>query len=72
MGWAYDTADDASNDGLKISGIAIVFTTISLVILLLRFYVRGWMIQAIGAGTFVALRHSIRLMSMTNESHTAR
>jgi hypothetical protein len=52
MGWTYNTADDIANDGPHITAIAIAFTTVSLLILSLRFYVRGCMIKAIGAGTY--------------------
>jgi hypothetical protein len=52
MGWTYNTPDDAENDGPQITAIAIVFTAVSLLVLSLRFYVRGYMIKAIGAGTY--------------------
>jgi hypothetical protein len=50
MGWTYNTPDGVPNDGPHITAVAIVFTAMSLSILLLRFYVRGVMIKAIGAG----------------------
>lgn len=50
MGWTYNTADNVANDGPLISMVAIVFTTLSLAILLLRFYVRGYMIKSFGVG----------------------
>jgi hypothetical protein len=52
MGWTYNTADHVANDGRQISAVATVFTALSFAILLLRFYVRGYMIKAIGAGTY--------------------
>lgn len=50
MGWTYNTPDDIPNDGPQISAVAIVFTVASLTVLLLRFYVRAYMIKAVGAG----------------------
>ncbi|KAF3030340.1 hypothetical protein E8E11_000426 [Didymella keratinophila] len=50
MGWTYNTPDSVPNDKPQITAVAIVFTAMSLSILLLRFYVRGIMIKAIGAG----------------------
>jgi hypothetical protein len=52
MGWTYNTPDDVPNDGPQITAIAIVFTAVSFLVLTLRFYVRGCMIKAIGAGTY--------------------
>jgi hypothetical protein len=52
MGWTYNTADGVANDGPLISIVAIVFTALSLTMLLLRFYVRGYMIKAVGVGKF--------------------
>ncbi|KAH3907540.1 hypothetical protein HBI56_159650 [Parastagonospora nodorum] len=49
MGWTYNTADDIANDGPQITAVAIVLTSASLSILLLRMYVRVWMIKAVGA-----------------------
>lgn len=50
MGWTYNALDGVPNDGPLITAVAIIFTMLSLSILLLRFYVRGVMIKAIGAG----------------------
>jgi len=52
MAWAYNTSDQAANVGPQITAIAIMFTTLSLLVLSLRLYVRGRMIKAIGAGTY--------------------
>jgi len=52
MAWAYDTSDQAVNVGPQITAVAIIFTTLSLLVFSLRLYVRGWMIKAIGAGTY--------------------
>ena len=50
MGWTYNTADSVANDGPLITGVAIALTATSLSVLLLRLYVRLWMIKATGAG----------------------
>jgi len=50
MGWTYNTPDDIANEGPQITAIAIVFTAVSLLVLTLRFYVRGCITKAIGAG----------------------
>ena len=50
MGWTYNTAHTVANDGPLISIVAITFTALSLAMLLLRFYVRGYMIKAVGVG----------------------
>ncbi|CAN9414074.1 unnamed protein product [Alternaria alternata] len=55
MGWTYNTPDDAANDGPHITAVAIIFTALSLSILSLRFYVRGWMIKAIGADDWILI-----------------
>jgi hypothetical protein len=52
MGWTYNTADDVENRGPQITAVAIVLTSASLGISLLRLYVRVWMIKAIGAGMY--------------------
>jgi hypothetical protein len=52
MGWTYNTADSVANDGPQITAVAIALTSASLSFLLLRLYVRVWMIKAIGAGTY--------------------
>ena len=52
MGWAYNTPESAVNNGSHITSVAIVFTAASLLVLSLRFYVRGWMIKTIGAGMY--------------------
>ncbi|EMD67534.1 hypothetical protein COCSADRAFT_168722 [Bipolaris sorokiniana ND90Pr] len=53
MGWAYNTPESAVNNGSHITSVAIVFTAASLLVLSLRFYVRGWMIKTIGADDYV-------------------
>jgi hypothetical protein len=51
MGWTYNTKDHVANDGPQITAVAIVFTTMSFLVLMLRFYVRACMVKAVGAGT---------------------
>jgi hypothetical protein len=52
MVWTYNTADGVANDGPQITAVAIALTSASLGTLLLRLYVRVWMIKAIGAGIY--------------------
>jgi hypothetical protein len=70
MGWTYNTPDGVPNDGPHITAVAIVFTAMSLSILLLRFYVRGVMIKAIGAGK--QLSCSSRLSAATDTHRRLR
>ncbi|KAH7134113.1 hypothetical protein EDB81DRAFT_597376, partial [Dactylonectria macrodidyma] len=53
MAWAYNTTDDVPNDGLQITIIAIVFTILSFIFLCLRWYVRHWVIKAVGADDWI-------------------
>ncbi|KAF2848175.1 hypothetical protein T440DRAFT_470518 [Plenodomus tracheiphilus IPT5] len=55
MGWTYNTADDAANSGVQITVTAIALTSASLIILLVRFYVRAVLIKAIGADDWVLI-----------------
>ncbi|KAG9196427.1 hypothetical protein G6011_01548 [Alternaria panax] len=55
MGWTYNTPDDVANDGPHISAVAIVFTAVSFLVLSLRFYVRGYMIKAIGPDDWILI-----------------
>jgi hypothetical protein len=51
MGWTYNTADsDAPTMGPMIAHVALVLTMLSLVTVLLRAYVRFYMIKAAGIG----------------------
>jgi len=51
MGWTYNTVNpDAATNAPTIAAVGITFTTLSLIIVCLRMYVRGWMIKAIGTG----------------------
>tara|TARA_R110002003_G_scaffold94_2_gene7189 strand:+ start:2857 stop:3174 length:318 start_codon:yes stop_codon:yes gene_type:complete len=57
MGWTYHTPENVANDGPQITAVAIALTSASLCVLLLRLYVRGWMIKAVGSGMYqVALK----------------
>lgn len=52
MGWTFNTVDpDAPTDGPRISAVAIVMTTLAMVAVILRVYVRQSMVKAFGAGT---------------------
>jgi len=51
MGWTYNTVDpNADTNGPTIAAVGITFTTISLITVCLRMYVRLFMIKAAGAG----------------------
>lgn len=51
MGWTLNTVDpDAPTDGPKISAVAIVMTTLAMVAVILRVYVRQFMVKAFGSG----------------------
>jgi hypothetical protein len=53
MGWTFNTVDpNAPTDGPKISAVAIIMTTLAMVAVVLRVYVRQFMVKAFGAGTF--------------------
>lgn len=54
MGWTFNTVDpDAPTDGPKISAVAIVMTTLAMVAVILRVYVRQRMVKAFGAGNYI-------------------
>jgi hypothetical protein len=77
MGWTYNTPDGIANDGQLISGVAIFFTAASLIILCLRFYVRGWMIKAVGADdliliiTWVSKHNELRRLRLTTATDSS-
>jgi hypothetical protein len=50
MGWTFNTPDGVANGGPQITAVAVVFTALSFMFLLLRFYVRGFMLKAFGPG----------------------
>lgn len=49
-GWTYNAPDGAPTSGPQISSLAIVFTAVALLVVLMRVYVRGFMVKAFGAG----------------------
>ncbi|KAG9256536.1 uncharacterized protein F5Z01DRAFT_697220 [Emericellopsis atlantica] len=49
--WTYNTPPSAPSDGPMIAGLALAFTALSLVVLLLRIYVRTVFVKARGAET---------------------
>jgi hypothetical protein len=50
MAWVRNTAEGTTTDGPKITGITTGFTALSLCIVCLRLYVRGFMIKSFGHG----------------------
>lgn len=48
--WTYNTPPGTASTGAQITIVALVFTALSLVIMLLRLYVRVIMLKAAGAG----------------------
>lgn len=58
MGWTFNTVDpNAPTDGPKISAVAIIMTTLAMVTVILRVYVRQFMVKAFGAGTFRPIKN---------------
>jgi hypothetical protein len=53
MAWAYNTPEGTPNNGPTIASIALAVTTLALVALLLRIYVRTRITKAIGLGTYL-------------------
>jgi hypothetical protein len=49
-GWTYNAPEDAPTSGPQISSLAIVFTAVALLVVIMRVYVRGFMVKAFGAG----------------------
>lgn len=49
-GWTYNAPDGAPTSGPQISSLAIVFTSVALLVVIMRVYVRGFMVKAFGAG----------------------
>lgn len=52
MAWVRNTPEGTPTEGPEITGIITAFTGFALVLLLLRIYVRVWLIKAMGWGTF--------------------
>jgi hypothetical protein len=51
MGWTFNTdSPDATTTGPTIAAVGIALTTLSLIVICLRMYVRGWVVKAIGVG----------------------
>ncbi|KAM5349879.1 hypothetical protein ACJ41O_006384 [Fusarium nematophilum] len=50
-GWTYNAPDDAPTNGPQITSLAIVFTAVAFLTVILRVYVRGFMVKAFGAET---------------------
>ncbi|KAK7989210.1 hypothetical protein PG989_009525 [Apiospora arundinis] len=53
MSWTFNAESDAPTDGIWISGVALIFTTFSLISVLLRLYVRLVLVKASGVDDFV-------------------
>ncbi|KAL6353895.1 hypothetical protein LRP88_12890 [Fusarium phalaenopsidis] len=53
MAWVRNTAEGTTTDGPKITGITTGFTALSLFIVCLRLYVRGFMIKSFGHDDWV-------------------
>ncbi|KAI8663358.1 hypothetical protein NCS57_00936400 [Fusarium keratoplasticum] len=53
MAWVRNTAEGTTTDGPKITGITTGFTALSLCIVCLRLYVRGFMIKSFGHDDWV-------------------
>ncbi|KAJ4318376.1 hypothetical protein N0V84_006885 [Fusarium piperis] len=54
-GWTYNAPEDAPTSGPQISSLAIVFTAIALLVVIMRVYVRGFMVKAFGADDWVII-----------------
>ncbi|VTT64308.1 unnamed protein product [Fusarium fujikuroi] len=50
-GWTYNAPSGSPTDGPQITSIAVVFTAVALLTVLLRVYVRGFMLKSVGAET---------------------
>ncbi|KAF9879664.1 integral membrane protein [Colletotrichum karsti] len=55
MGWTYGTPDDTPTDGPRIAAITITFTSISLLLVCLRWYVRTTVVKAVGYDDWVII-----------------
>ncbi|KAI0009285.1 hypothetical protein F4779DRAFT_617732 [Xylariaceae sp. FL0662B] len=55
MAWVYNTTDGTPTNGHAIAAIAISLTATSLSALILRFYVRGWLVKSVGADDWIVL-----------------
>jgi hypothetical protein len=60
MGWTYNTVNpNAETNAPTIAAVGISFTTLALILVSLRMYVRLWMIKATGLGKSCK-RHAIQ------------
>lgn len=51
MGWTYNTVNpDAETNAPTITAVGVAFTTVSLIIVVLRMFVRVFMIKTVGTG----------------------
>nr|XP_036585442.1 uncharacterized protein CTRU02_04303 [Colletotrichum truncatum]KAF6795493.1 integral membrane protein [Colletotrichum truncatum] len=48
MGWTYGTSDDVLTDGPRIAAVSITVTSIALILVCLRWYVRTTVVKAVG------------------------
>lgn len=55
MGWVFNTPDDTPTYGLNLVGIAMAMTGLALVTVLMRLYVRLFMIKATGWDDWVII-----------------
>ncbi|KAJ4207570.1 hypothetical protein NW759_013971 [Fusarium solani] len=54
-GWTYNAPEDAPTSGPQISSLAIVFTAVALLVVIMRVYVRGFMVKAFGADDWIII-----------------
>jgi hypothetical protein len=50
MGWTYNANEGAETNGPTLTAVGSTFTVLSFLIVVLRMYVRGFLVRAIGAG----------------------
>ncbi|KAI1047851.1 hypothetical protein LB505_012265 [Fusarium chuoi] len=63
-GWTYNAPSGSPTDGPQITSIAVVFTAVALLTVLLRVYVRGFMLKSVGAGSkTMGFEYHARLVS---------
>lgn len=53
MAWAYNTPDGTPNNGPTIAAVALTVTSLALIALCLRIYVRTRISKAVGLGTYL-------------------
>ncbi|EWZ47232.1 hypothetical protein FOCG_16544 [Fusarium oxysporum f. sp. radicis-lycopersici 26381] len=54
-GWTYNAPSGSPTDGPQITSIAVVFTAVALLTVLLRVYVRGFMLKSVGADDWIII-----------------